>query len=103
MILDPGQSQINETSYLPLIAVKNGLKTTLTTDGIIDLNNVSQLNLPPARYDYVIRVTVFNNDGSGVVHCTGTDFIYVRKGQNKVDINRNVLAKLDAELFEKEI
>lgn len=103
MIIEPGKSQIDDKSYLPLIAVKNGIKTTLTSDGLIDLSNVSTLIIPAARYDYLIRVVCFAADDNGVVHCTGTDFLFVNRGQTQIDINKNVLAKLDAELFEKEV
>ena len=100
MIVESRNSQIEDKKFLPLVLVKNGVMTSMFTDGLIDCSVVSNIKLPNARYDYVLYADFFNEEG---YRSSGVAYLVSRK-QTNLDININhPRVFLHAELVTTEI
>lgn len=103
MIVNVGNSQIDDETYRPLVMVKNGVATSLFSEELVDLSSLKKLKLPNARYDYLLTVKKFSYDSNGVTRFLSMDTFKVDRKQTEIEINVEGLGYVEASLITTEI
>lgn len=106
MIVNSSASQIEDKAYAPLVMVKNGVVTHLFSDGLLKFGAVNKLQLPTARYDYVLKVYTFYQSTGGSFYSGGFTCYFINRMQTEFtmpNIASNSWLFLEAELITKEI
>lgn len=106
MIVNPSASQIEDKAYAPLVMVKNGVVTHLFSDGLLTVGTVNKLQLPTARYDYVLKVYTFYQSNEGSFYSGGFSCYFINRMQTEFTMpntTSNAGYFLEAELITKEI
>ena len=105
IVTEASNSQIDTSTYLPLIMVKNGLMANLFSNGILDSSQVKNLILPKATYPYLLKITIFTKQSdtvNGAYKYSSVKYYNISPLQTSVDISSNGLAFYEANLTIKQ-